>query len=253
MHRDKIVARILLIFSVANIALAAPTVARQRHLDVAAKAASQKRAGNEESPTVSLSGMPPYGGLTNGWAEPPSAASNRLTSLAPGPPIWGDEPHPPSRLNGWLYWLDPASLPEPYSTEANRIATWGSGATGHLPPGLLSAPLPRPPHNSPPDEGVSSSSNRITTQASGTESSGNGETGHFPPESSSAASDGITTQASGATSSSSSDSGHLGDQPPPPHQGSAPESLAAPEADELFGDALRYTIEESAKKRLRVL
>ena len=258
------VAQILLIFSVANIALAAPTVPRQRRLDVA-KAASQKR--------WEFKATPPHDGL-----ESPSAAANRLTPLAPGPPIWGDEPHSSSRLNGWLYWLDPESMPEPYPTAANRIATWGSGATGHFLPGLPSAPLPRPPHSSPPDEGVLSSSDRITTQASGEESLGNGVTGHFPPdvppprppqnippdewawsssdgitthtsgaessgngatgdlppESSSAASDGITTPASGATSLSSSDSGHLGDLPPPPHQGSAPGSLAAPEADELF-------------------
>ena len=42
MRPDRIVARILLVFSVANVALAAPAVVRQRHLDVA-KAALEKR------------------------------------------------------------------------------------------------------------------------------------------------------------------------------------------------------------------
>jgi hypothetical protein len=71
MRQDKIVARILLIFSVANIALAAPVVVRQRHLDVA-RAAPQKRgpiSDNEEtgdSPPESSSPMPPHDGLTNG-------------------------------------------------------------------------------------------------------------------------------------------------------------------------------------------
>ena len=285
MHQDKILARIFLIFSVANIALAAPTIVRQRHLDVA-QAASQKRSENEETPPESSSRMPSHDGLTNRWtqppaeppAEPPPAPANRITTLPPGPPIWDNNdlrPQSSSRLNGWLYWLDPASLPEPYSTAANRIQgtthapgapVWGSEATGDLPHELPSVPLPGPPHNSPPDESaLSSSDGIITTQASGVESSGNGATGDLPHELSSVplprpphnspagssangetgdlppASDRITTQASGATSSPSSESGHLGDLPLPPHQGSAPVSLAAPEAEELLRDALTHT------------
>jgi hypothetical protein len=290
MHQDKILARILLIFSVANIALAAPTVVRQRHLDVA-KAASQKRGSNSDNeetgdiqpesssaaanrittqvsappvsgngatgdippessshmsphdgltngwaesssaanrittqasgplvsgngatgdlPLESSSHMPPHDGLTNGWAESSSAAANRLTPLAPGSPM-GNEAMGnlrPQSSSGWSYWLDHVSLPEPGSP------AWGNAATGDLPP--------RPPHNSPSDE-----------WALGTHVSSPGWS----------SSDGSTTQAPGATSSSSSDSGHLGDLPPPAHQGPAPESLAAPEANGLFRDALTRKI-----------
>jgi hypothetical protein len=50
MRRDKAIARILLIFSVANIALAAPAVVRQGRMDVA-KAASGKRGGSDDKAT----------------------------------------------------------------------------------------------------------------------------------------------------------------------------------------------------------
>ena len=76
MRRDKTIARILLIFSVANIARTAPTIVRQRHMDVA-EAASGKRAtsGDEATgsepvpasdephdPYLSAPGLPPYQG-----------------------------------------------------------------------------------------------------------------------------------------------------------------------------------------------
>ena len=48
MHRDKTIARILLIFSVVNVALAAPAVVRQRRMDVA-EAASGKRGYLDEA------------------------------------------------------------------------------------------------------------------------------------------------------------------------------------------------------------
>ena len=57
MRRDKTIVQILLIFSVANIALAAPAVARQRPMDVA-KAASEKR-GNSEDEATDGSGSEP--------------------------------------------------------------------------------------------------------------------------------------------------------------------------------------------------
>ena len=50
MHRDKTVARMLLIFSIANVALAAPAVVQERNLDVAG-AASEKRAGSDHGST----------------------------------------------------------------------------------------------------------------------------------------------------------------------------------------------------------
>jgi hypothetical protein len=45
MRSDRIFARILLVFSVANVALAAPAAVRQRHLEVA-KAALKRRGSN---------------------------------------------------------------------------------------------------------------------------------------------------------------------------------------------------------------
>jgi hypothetical protein len=204
MHQDKLVARILLIFSVTNIVLAAPVVVRQRHLDVA-RAAPQKRgpiSDNEEtgdSPPESSSPMPPHDGLTNGGAESSSAAANHHVSWAPG--LDNEEtddlpPEPSSRMpmhngltNGWA---------ESSSMATNHITTQVSGA-----PGLdngETGDLPHvPPHTSPTDEwawleGVeqvsspewsSEASDRITTQAPEEPGLGNGAMGNLLPESSS--------------------------------------------------------------------
>ena len=196
------------------------------------------------SPLESSSHMPPHDGLTNGWAESSSAA-NRITAQASGPPVsgngaMGDSPlesssHMPPHdglTNGWA---------ESSSAGANRLTPlapgppiWDNEAMGDLRPQPLSrlngwmywlnrVSLP---------ESVLRVANLILTHAPGSPVSG----------SSSAALDRITTQAPGATSSSSSDSGHLGDLPPPPHQDSAPESLAAPEADGLVRNALTHKI-----------
>ena len=52
MRQDKIIVRILLIFSFANIALAAPAVVRRRHMDVAEAASrSGKRGGSDDEAT----------------------------------------------------------------------------------------------------------------------------------------------------------------------------------------------------------
>ena len=53
MRRDKTVARILLIFSVANVALAAPAAVRQRHLDESAIAARAVPEPAVEAPKAS--------------------------------------------------------------------------------------------------------------------------------------------------------------------------------------------------------
>ena len=58
MRRDETIARILLIFSVANIALAAPAVVRQRQIGVA-EAASGKRGNSEVETTVGSYGSMP--------------------------------------------------------------------------------------------------------------------------------------------------------------------------------------------------
>ena len=98
MRQDKTFARILLIFSVANVVIAAPSVVGPRHLDVA-KAASEKRATG--SGNGATSDLPPesssssHGSPTNEWA-----------------------------------WLDNAASPGSSSTAANRITT----QSGNLPP-----------------------------------------------------------------------------------------------------------------------
>ena len=246
MRPDKTFVRILLVFSVANVAIAAPAEVRQRYLDVAnlAKAASEKRAPGSDGEETG--GLPPE-------------------SSPPMPPH-GDHPTDMSRW-AWLLWPDP---PDPSPAAENRITTQssgasglGNGATGNLPPASLS---PTPPHDSPadkwawlyrasPPESSSTAENRITTQASGASGSGNGATGDLPPmpphdslptnldrpsspESSSASENRITTQTPGGTPSSTG-SAHVGDTPPlhwPLGQGFVSESPAAsePEADGHF-------------------
>jgi hypothetical protein len=121
MHRDKIIARILFIFSVANLALAAPAVVRQRHLDVA-KAASQKRgppgSGNGEtgdSPPESSSRMPSHDGPTDGSP----AAANRITTQASGAPGLGNE--------------ETADLPPESSSRMHVLTSFSSSApAGHI-------------------------------------------------------------------------------------------------------------------------
>jgi hypothetical protein len=147
-------ARILLIFSVANVALAAPAAVppvRQRHLDVA-KAASEKRA-------------PGSGNGATGGDLPPessSAAANHITTQALGASGSG---------NGAMDDLPPESS----SSAANHITTLGAsgsgnGATDDLPPEPPSAAANRvtttqalgasgdlpPPHQGSPESLVAS-------------------------------------------------------------------------------------------------
>ena len=235
MRPDKTFVRILPIFSVANVAIAAPAAVRQRYLDVA-KAAPEKRAPGLD------------GGETGGL--PPESS--------PPMPPHGDHPTDMSRW-AWLLWPDPPPAADNrITTQASGASGSGNGATGDLP--VESSPR-IPPHDSPPDEWAwlhrespPESSPSITTQASGASGSGNGATGDLPPmpphdsrptnldhpllpESSSTSENRITTQTPGVTSSSTGSAHwHVEDMasPPwPPSQGSVPEPSAAsePEAD----------------------
>ena len=133
MRQDKTFARIFLIFSVANVALAAPAVVRQRHLDVA-KAASEKRQGpgigSTDASGIGSSRMPPFAHYTDmwGWANgdhsPPggpgsapgssSAAANRIVTTQAQRPtrprIMRPPVSPPSSIHSSEFWPDP-SLP----------------------------------------------------------------------------------------------------------------------------------------------
>ena len=188
MRQDKTVARILLIISVANIALAAPAVERQRHLDVA-KAASQKRGppGSDngetgDSPPESSSRMPSHDGPTDGWAESSSsAAANRITTQASGAPGLGNEetaalpPESSSRMHGPTNWWGfPSSAP------AGRITTQASEAPGLGNEETADSPSSRM-HGLTNGWGSSSSApaGRITTQ--GAWGSDNGEEGGLSP------------------------------------------------------------------------
>ena len=99
MRQDKTFARILLIFSVANLALAAPAVVRQRHLDVA-KAASEKRTqGSDIESTgtfgTGASGMPPNEHYEDMWKW---ANSDQPAPLPPGSPGSAPAPAPANRI-----------------------------------------------------------------------------------------------------------------------------------------------------------
>ena len=141
MRQDKIFARILLIFSIANVAIAAPAVVRQRHLDVA-KAASEKRAppsGNGETPQTGDGETPQTGDL------PPDSPPSRIPT-----------PNSPSDDWEWFHRLSSKpETPESSSAAENRINTQASGEPGSG-DGAAGDSLPEsgsriPPHNSPSD------------------------------------------------------------------------------------------------------
>ena len=144
MRQDKIFARILLIFSIANVAIAAPAVVRQRHLDVA-KAASEKRAppsGNGETPQTGDGETPQAGD------SPPDSPPSRI------PP-----PNSPSDDWEWFHRLSSKpEIPESSSAAENRINTQASGGPGSG-DGAAGDSLPGseshiPPPNSPSDAWV---------------------------------------------------------------------------------------------------
>ena len=180
MRQDKTFARILLIFSVANVAIAAPAVVRQRDLDVA-KAASEKRGtgsdGGETNdlPLESSPPMPPHDHPTDksrwDWLLWPdshkssSAAENHITTQASGASGSGNgatgdlSPDSSTRIppqDKWA-WLYHGAAPESSSAAAGS----GNGAMGDLPP------MP-PPDSRPTNEGLDRlSSDHSMTQASG--------------------------------------------------------------------------------------
>ena len=234
MRQDRIFARILLIFSVANVAIAAPAVVRQRHLDVAKAASEKRRPGLANGETGG--DLPP---------ESSSAEANRITTQASeasgsGNAETGDlpadssshiSPHdsPPGDW-AWFHRLSSQpEVPESSSAAENRVAAQASGALG-LGSGETgywtaeSSPhAPLGPHVSPTQdwawlydsttESSSAASDRITTHASGASmaSSGSGAAGYLPHGSSSAALDRITTSVPGASmaSSGNGETGHL--------------------------------------------
>ena len=146
------VVRFLLIFSVAEVALAAPAVVRQRHLDLA-KAASEKRgpgsdngATGDDLPPESSSRMPPQvhePGTWEWWFD------NASMGPPPGSPEGSvDGEKDTSRLL-------PSDVPSSSSVAEDRITTQASGAsgsdngaTGDLPPESSSR---MPPHVHEPD------------------------------------------------------------------------------------------------------
>ena len=220
MRQDKTFAGILLIFSVANVALAAPAAVRQRYLD-AAKAASEKRAPGSVN------------GETGGDLPPgSSSAANHITTQASEAAVSD---------NGATGGLPPESSP----SAANRITTQalgasgpGNGATDDLPPKApsaaenhittqaLGAPgLDNGATGDLPPESPPSAANRITTQALGASGPGDGATDHLPSKSPSAAANHVTTQALGSSGSA--------DGAP---QYSAPKSFSTPPHDNPPGD-----------------
>ena len=200
MRQDKTFARILLIYSVANVAIAAPAAVRQRHLDVA-KAAPEKRASDSggdllpESSSAAVSGNgatgdPPPGSSTS--------AANRITTQALGASGLGN-----GATGGDLPTESSLAPANHITTQALGASGSGNEATDNFPP-----------------ESSSSGANRITTQALGASGS-NGATGDLPPESSSAAANRITTQASKAPGLGNGETSNLppeSSSPMPPHE-----------------------------------
>ena len=111
MRRDKIVARILLIFSVANVAVAAPALVRQRHLDVpeGVRATSEKRVDLDDEP---LDDWPPI--------SPPMSYHEGLPSQQFPWWHWNSMPH--------MWWLDGQD------SEVNHDSVPSSPTAGSLSP-----------------------------------------------------------------------------------------------------------------------
>ena len=163
MRQDKIVARILLIVSVADVALAAPAVVRQRDLDVTMIPSSEKRAGSDsgetdewpplsESPTMSFYESPlphqqanPYLQLPdNIWfldgqhtasfhgSVPPSRSGSLHQDSAPESPL-GSTSHDPTPVA-----TTPSALDNPAPSTHGDLAP----VSGDPPSHHDSAPMP---------------------------------------------------------------------------------------------------------------
>ena len=120
MRQDKTFARIFFVIFVVNLALAAPAVVRQRHLDVA-KAASEKRAqdpeiGSTDSPGTGPSRMPPHEHYTHMWGW---ANGDHLESLSSGSgSSWETSNSPPTSFHSSVNWPDPSPPPHLLATQA---------------------------------------------------------------------------------------------------------------------------------------
>ena len=160
MRRDQTFAQIFLILSVANVALAAPAVVRQRHLDVA-EAASEKRGQGQSLPTGSTIELPPapapglgsirmpphehyadmWGWVNNNQLTPPSpggtgsvpesssAAANRITATQ-APPRTANQNRittlsPESSFHSSVNWPDPVPPPHLLAPPEGIISRFG--------------------------------------------------------------------------------------------------------------------------------
>ena len=238
MRSDRIFARILLVISVANAALAAPAAVRQRYLEVV-KAASKKRGPGSD------------GGETS---DLPPKSSSPVSSH--------DLPADKLKQWDWLLWPEsPKSSPKssdipPDDTPKDKWA-WlyhgqDSGSAGPLPESSSAA------------EKSSTAEDHITTQASGASGAGSGATGDLhsrpppnvgsnPPSSpeSTHASEGAMSVTSESTTNSRVPGVYAGDLPVRwwpqwllQHSGSTSESESAAtgEAHRFFSESFKHEL-----------
>jgi hypothetical protein len=137
MRRYRIIARILLIFSFAKVALAAPAVVRQRHLDVAESA--QKRGNEANQATVSEpmpesadSGPDPHFSVPE--SPYPDSDVESLSKWLPGSPVGSEHSVSDTEsLSGWLA-QDPAPpksnniFSDDLIRKLKKVAIWGTAA-----------------------------------------------------------------------------------------------------------------------------
>ena len=144
MRHDKIVAEVLLILSVVHVAVAAPAVVRQGHLDVGGARSEKRIISDNESPSLPQSGA---GSMPKTVGPTPLIISNADDDGIES----DDEPLrvPQSRLKGsipftsWSSDLSPgqpsqSSHPEPVGSDTTAPLTSPAGEPLHLPqPGTM--------------------------------------------------------------------------------------------------------------------
>jgi hypothetical protein len=133
MHRDKIVARIILIFSLANIALAAPAV-RERHLDVA-DAAPEKRAGSDNEATDGSSHQDSALDLPSDSSHQDSSSTSPAASYHEGSHVYDPAYFRQMRpLSWWMSYDDQHSTSDHDSAPVSPSGSFShSGSTGSMP------------------------------------------------------------------------------------------------------------------------
>ena len=281
MRRDKTVARILLIFTVANVALAAPAVVRQRHLDVAegVTTTSETRRNSDDealgdwpplSPSVTYhDGSPPrqllwwyLGGMPRLWwldgqdlesnhdSAPPSTAGSlsHSGSVESIPELVSDsEPEGPA--NSPEPVLDSShdhSVPETANPPTlDDSAPQSAGPSTHHDSALGSGAPSL--HNNPAPEAADPSTHDDSAPSAYAHGVPAPESGapstHDVPTSMAAApsTHDVSTPVAAAPSTHGDPTPQSGD--PSSHQDSAPESPAtAPKADGFFNDELKRKI-----------